>query len=50
MRASSFASLTLPLWVSMRNRALRGDDAKGASLDMAAVVLPLPHGATIMLN
>ena len=48
MRASSFASLTLPLWVSMRNRALRGQDASGASLFMAAVVLPEPQGATMM--
>jgi len=38
----------LPLWESIRNRALRGQDASGASLDMAAVVLPLPQGATIM--
>ena len=34
----------------MRNSALCGDDAKAAIVLMAAVVLPLPQGATTRLN
>ena len=34
----------------MRNNALCGDDAKAAMVLMAAVVLPLPQGATTRLN
>lgn len=34
----------------MRKSALCGDDANAAMVLMAAVVLPLPQGATIRLN
>ena len=50
MRASFYARRRLPFWVSIRNNALRGDDANAAILLMAAVVLPLPQGAMIKLN
>ena len=36
--------------MSIRNRALRGDDARAAILLMAAVVLPLPQGAMMRLK
>ena len=40
----------MPFWVSIRKSALCGDDANAAMVLMAAVVLPLPQGATTRLN
>ena len=40
----------MPFWVSIRKRALRGEDAIAAMVLMAAVVLPLPQGAIIKLK
>lgn len=36
--------------MSIRNSALRGDEARAAILLMAAVVLPLPQGAMMRLK
>ena len=40
----------MPFWVSIRKSALCGDDDNAAMVLMAAVVLPLPQGATTRLN
>lgn len=48
--ASFCARRRLPFWVSIRNSALRGDEARAAILLMAAVVLPLPQGAMMRLK
>ena len=50
VRASFYAKRRLPFCVSIRNRALRGDEAKAAMTLMAAVVFPLPQGAMTRLK
>ena len=50
VRASFYAKRRLPFCVSIRNRALWGDDANAAMTLMAVVVLPLPQGAMTRLK